>query len=1031
MIYKCKMCGGDLEVTGNEKTITCSYCGTCQTVPNVDKEKTLQLYNRAAYQLSVHEYDKASSIYEKIIADQGEQAEAYWGLCLCKYGIEYVTDPTSGKKVPTCHRTLLNSILMDNDYLKTIELSDPIARVLYNEEAKYIDGVQKKILELSNQEEPYDIFICYKETDKNKKRTIDSVLGEEIYDALSDKGYRVFFSKISLEDKLGMEYEPYIFSALSSSKIMLVIGTKKEYFNAPWVKNEWSRFITMMKTDKNKVLIPCYKDMSPYEMPEEFTNLQSQDLSKLGYVQDILKGIQKLIKKSKGNAGTFEDNNKVVVLASKIAKANTCLSKDQFEEADELADEIIKIDPKCAEGYFIKFKVENKINSKELPLACSSNNIFFGEFFRKAVEYANDELKYKLNFFQQEVLYNKKKEDYDKAMHMLREARTPEDYKKPLLNFKMLGNFLNSDKLIKECIEGMYCNSEYSFLRKNVPMCIKPYMSNDDKNLLLEAFRYIKKEYGDLDMQNYIDNCDAISKDDVIEKLNNELAALNNEITTFYSSSDYTKLKEDYNIKKAKLLELKNNFTTTYNKKISLLQEEKTSLRNEMMELSAKISRCRFFQIKQKKELRAKLSVVELDYSEAKKAANSFPNINQCDEMNRINADLYEIEQEYIRSISEIENYYGIDKKKIRIEEIETILKEKSNSSKDLTLWNPSPYIRVRDRAGFNSVYFTIGNYPQTKVDSFELIEKLNNLLPDKNNVVSFIGLKFLKYNDDYFMFKPIQWRVINVDSSKNKQVAFVISRNSLDFKSPINLNNLDIHWDGEEISKILNKRTGNLACSYEGSDIRSWLNDYFYETAFNEIEKNMLCQAQIIEFLGETKKFFYDKVFLPSYKSVRDEPFANQTNQYYDEDELNSKVLSWNSTNYSFICTGLNISSEKIDIDEYRSISSWNDIDECMSAEHYILKNSELVQYKKELITNFQVIVDHTPNWLLRDISESENGLMEVYTNDCAINIDADQFEDIPDSVDELAIRPSILIGINGALEVPIKGGPGAKFQF
>ena len=94
-------------------------------------------------------------------------------------------------------------------------------------------------------------------------------------------------------------------------------------------------------------------------------------------------------------------------------------------------------------------------------------------------------------------------------------------------------------------------------------------------------------------------------------------------------------------------------------------------------------------------------------------------------------------------------------------------------------------------------------------------------------------------------------------------------------------------------------------------------------------------------------------------------------------------------------------------------------------------MENSELVKYKKELITDYKVRVDHTPNWLLRDISESENGLMEVYTNDCAINLDADQFEDIPDSVAELAIRPSILIGINGALEVPIKGGPGAKFQF
>ena len=32
------------------------------------------------------------------------EAEAYWGLVLCRYGIEYVNDPATGKKVPTCHR---------------------------------------------------------------------------------------------------------------------------------------------------------------------------------------------------------------------------------------------------------------------------------------------------------------------------------------------------------------------------------------------------------------------------------------------------------------------------------------------------------------------------------------------------------------------------------------------------------------------------------------------------------------------------------------------------------------------------------------------------------------------------------------------------------------------------------------------------------------------------------------------------------------------------------------------------------------
>ena len=59
--------------------------------------------------------------------------------------------------------------------------------------------------------------------------------------------------------KLGQEYEPYIFAALNSAKIMLAFGTDYEYFNAVWVKNEWSRFLKLMAKDKEKHLIPCYK----------------------------------------------------------------------------------------------------------------------------------------------------------------------------------------------------------------------------------------------------------------------------------------------------------------------------------------------------------------------------------------------------------------------------------------------------------------------------------------------------------------------------------------------------------------------------------------------------------------------------------------------------------------------------------------------------------------------------------------------------------------------------------------------------
>ena len=53
---------------------------------------------------------------------------------------------------------------------------------------------------------------------------------------------------------MGTEYEPYIFSALNTSRVMLSLGTKPEYFNAVWVKNEWSRFLKIMKKDRSKLL---------------------------------------------------------------------------------------------------------------------------------------------------------------------------------------------------------------------------------------------------------------------------------------------------------------------------------------------------------------------------------------------------------------------------------------------------------------------------------------------------------------------------------------------------------------------------------------------------------------------------------------------------------------------------------------------------------------------------------------------------------------------------------------------------------
>lgn len=355
--FKCKMCGGDLELIPGQSVAECEYCGSRQTVPAADNEKKMALFARANRLRAACEFDKAAGIYETVVADFPEEAEAYWGLVLCKYGIEYVDDPATGKKIPTCHRSSFDSVLEDSNLEQALENADVIAQKVYREEAKQFERIRKGILEVSSTEKPYDIFICYKETDEKGDRTLDSLLAQDLYTALTDKGYRVFFSRVTLRGKLGEAFEPYIFAALNSAKVMLAVGTCYEYYNAVWVRNEWSRYLKICETDKSRHLIPCYKNLDPEDMPREFSHLQGADLGKMGAIQDVLFNMEKYIPLNKqtiiqekvvvGDAG----NNKI---ASLLDRGNMALEDGDWAKADSFFEDVLNNDSKNAQAYLGK-----------------------------------------------------------------------------------------------------------------------------------------------------------------------------------------------------------------------------------------------------------------------------------------------------------------------------------------------------------------------------------------------------------------------------------------------------------------------------------------------------------------------------------------------------------------------------------------------------------------------------------------------------------------------------------------------------
>lgn len=366
-ILKCKMCGGDMEISADKTFGTCEYCGSTMTLPKVGDEQRAAAFNRGNHFRRSGEFDKALAVYERIVAEDDTDAEAHWCCALCRFGIEYVEDPATFEWLPTCHRASFDSFLEDADYLAALENSDGITKRQYQKDAVKIAEVLRGILATSQNAEPCDVFICYKELDKDGNRTRDSILAQDIYYQLTEQGRRVFFSRITLEDVPGTQYEPYIFAALNSAKVMIVVGTSAENLNAVWVKNEWSRYLSMMRKDRTKLLLPCYRDMDPYDLPEKLSVLMSYDIGKTGFIQDLIRGVDKVLDADK-KPGTSPVKEGVVVqqaglnttATAQIKRGNIALEDGEWQKADGFFEEALNISPECAEAYLGKLLVANR-----------------------------------------------------------------------------------------------------------------------------------------------------------------------------------------------------------------------------------------------------------------------------------------------------------------------------------------------------------------------------------------------------------------------------------------------------------------------------------------------------------------------------------------------------------------------------------------------------------------------------------------------------------------------------------------------
>lgn len=378
---KCKMCGSNLDIGDSITVCKCEKCGTSQTVPDIEDDKELKLFERAGRLRFNCDFDKAAGIYNTITDSYTEEAEGYWGLILCKYGIEYA-DNASGKKVPVCHRISYDSVMDDEDFELVMENSDSESRAIFREEAKIIEENRKKYIQIAESEQPYDIYISYRAKDDNGDKTAVSEIAGHLYNKLTSAGYSVFLSEAALKGKKQSDCEPYIYSALNSANVMLALGTSYDDYNDVWVKNEWNRYLEIAEKNKNKCLIPCYKDVDEYDIPKEFAGLKVCQLGNDDTFNNIMAEIANVVKPESVNQPAPEPETaepaeeieleeieiiEPVDINKLLDEGFSAISDKNWKEANKLFFQVLDEEPDNSKAYWGQLLVQQECtNAREM-----------------------------------------------------------------------------------------------------------------------------------------------------------------------------------------------------------------------------------------------------------------------------------------------------------------------------------------------------------------------------------------------------------------------------------------------------------------------------------------------------------------------------------------------------------------------------------------------------------------------------------------------------------------------------------------
>lgn len=188
------------------------------------------------------------------------------------------------------------------------------------------------------------------------------------------------------------------------------------------------------------MLIPAYRDMDPYDLPADFSHLQALDMSKLGFMQDLVRGIQKILQKpthqTPASAPVVQEAGTVEPL---LRRAFMFIGDGDFKSAADYCERVLDRDPENARAYIGKLLIELRLRGENQLAQCTKPLDGYDDF-QRALDFADPQYRLVLDGYKQSALENTDKLVKEKAQK--REKKFKEARVKVMQNLQIAGALL-------------------------------------------------------------------------------------------------------------------------------------------------------------------------------------------------------------------------------------------------------------------------------------------------------------------------------------------------------------------------------------------------------------------------------------------------------------------------------------------------------------------------------------------------------------------------------------------------------------